>query len=269
VDRGRNRPSRSYCRHLGAAFHRDSFSKTASWLLLVVPPPRGSFEAIQPFTHPPPLAKMDYQSLPTESSPLLEHVERHKADTSSRPDGVSNKNWERIRTSLRKHWAIWSHMYVCGLFVLLIDIPNYMAQAPKLRVLELGLCRDYYALIDPGMIHDDGTVDEGLCKVTQIQSSLARMRGYLGMLEMIPGLLLAVPYGILADINGRRLVIGLCLLGCVLRDCWIFVALYFYRTFVTSTVYAAPAFLLLGGGPTLFGPMVLSMMAAATSEDLR
>lgn len=212
-------------------------------------------------------SEMDNQSLPTEASPLLEDGER-RVDTSASPDEAS-KPRESFTSSLKKHWALWSHMYICGLFVLLIDTPNYMAEAPKLRILELGLCRDYYASVDPGVIHDDGTIDERLCKVTQIQSSLARMRGYLGMLEMIPGLLLAVPYGILADVSGRRLVIGLCLLGCVLRDCWTFVALYFYRAFAVPSIYAAPAFLLLGGGPTLFGPMVLSMIAAATPEDLR
>ncbi|KAF5969583.1 hypothetical protein FBULB1_10157 [Fusarium bulbicola] len=92
------------------------------------------------------------------------------------------------------------------------------------------------------------------------------MRGILGMIEGIPGLILAIPYGVLADSKGRRLVTGLSLLGFVLRDIWAFTVLYFHRVFPVRAVYAAQAFLVLGGGSTVISPMIMAIIAAAIPE---
>lgn len=136
-------------------------------------------------------------------------------------------------------------------------------------MLEMGLCREYYQARDPDVVGPGGTVPERLCKLKDIQSPLARLRGFLGLLEGLPGLLFAVPYGILADARGRRLVAGACLLGFILRDAWTFTVLYFYETFPLRAVYAAPTFVLLGGGTTLFGPMIMAIVAATVPEAFR
>ncbi|CAI4215796.1 unnamed protein product [Parascedosporium putredinis] len=67
----------------------------------------------------------------------------------------------------------------------LVDYPNFMGDAAKVRMLELGLCRDHYRVHDPSLIGDDGSVPEELCKLKGVQSSLARMRGYLQMLQYL------------------------------------------------------------------------------------
>ncbi|KAI6750583.1 hypothetical protein HG530_014864 [Fusarium avenaceum] len=202
----------------------------------------------------------------TESTPLLRP---DTTGTSSDDTGNSKDGVNRWRSELQRHFARWSALYVCGLFILLVDVPNFMSEVPKLRMLELGLCRDYYTANDPSVIGRDGSVPEHLCKGREIQSALAKMRGILGMIEGIPGLILAIPYGVLADSKGRRLVTGLSLLGFVLRDLWAFAVLYFHKVFPVRAVYAAPAFLVLGGGSTVISPMMMAIIAAAVPEASR
>lgn len=136
-------------------------------------------------------------------------------------------------------------------------------------MLEIGLCREYYQSRDPGVIGPGGIVPERFCKLRDIQSPLSRLRGFLGLLEGLPGLLFAVPYGILADARGRRLIVSACLLGFIMKDTWTFVVLYFYKIFPLRSIYAAPAFVLLGGGNTLFGPMIMAIVAATVPEVFR
>ncbi|KAF4992922.1 hypothetical protein FGRMN_6866 [Fusarium graminum] len=126
-----------------------------------------------------------------------------------------------------------------------------MSEVPKLRMLELDLCRNHYAATDPTAIGRDGSVPEHFCKIQEIQSALTTMRGIIGMIEGIPGLILAVSYGLLADSKGRRLVTGLSL------------------TFPVRAVYAAPVFLVLRGGSTIISPMIMAIIAAAIPEASR
>ncbi|EWZ89455.1 hypothetical protein FOWG_09155 [Fusarium oxysporum f. sp. lycopersici MN25] len=202
----------------------------------------------------------------TESTPLLQPNLNCDAPNRSPPKKNRVDEW---RAAWRRHFSQWSALYVCSLFILLVDVPNFLSEVPKLRMLELGLCRDYYAATDPSVIGHDGSVPEHLCKVHEIQSALAKMRGILGMIEGIPGLILAIPYGVLADSKGRRLVTGLSLLGFVLRDIWAFTVLYFHQIFPVRAVYAAPAFLVLGGGSTVISPMIMAIIAAAIPEASR
>ncbi|KAM0543703.1 hypothetical protein ACHAPJ_012152 [Fusarium lateritium] len=204
-----------------------------------------------------------------ESTPLLLSGADGAASNGNRFTGDSKAAESGWQTKWQRHFAQWSPLYVCGLFILLVDVPNFMSEVPKLRMLELGLCRDYYVATDPSTIGRDGSVPEHFCKVPEIQSALASMRGVLGMIEGIPGLVLAIPYGLLADSKGRRLVTGLSLLGFVLRDLWAFAVLYFHETFAVRAIYAAPAFLVLGGGSTVIGPMILAIIAAAIPEASR
>jgi hypothetical protein len=56
-----------------------------------------------------------------------------------------------------------------------------------MRLMELNLCREYYRKVDPSVILPDGNVPEMLCKLPVIQSELAEIRGFSGMLDGIPG----------------------------------------------------------------------------------
>jgi hypothetical protein len=90
-------------------------------------------------------------------------------------------------TTIYEHFSKWKIVYLVSLFVLAVDFPAFMRITPKLRMYELALCRDYYSKEDPSLIAPDGSVEEKYCKLEQIQSELAIMRGLIGFLEAIPG----------------------------------------------------------------------------------
>jgi hypothetical protein len=62
-------------------------------------------------------------------------------------------------------------------------------EAPLLRVLELTMCRSYYALADPAKIDQaTGYVEEGLCKIAEVQRHLATFRGWYVSIDNVMGM---------------------------------------------------------------------------------
>jgi len=88
----------------------------------------------------------------------------------------------------RNHWSRWKVIYACAIFIFILDFPHLMRVAPFLRLIELGVCRDYYRKVDPSVIAPNGDINEALCKLDGIQSELARLRGLLGAVESLPGI---------------------------------------------------------------------------------
>lgn len=194
-----------------------------------------------------------------EASPLL----------GEQCDGGNHATKHSAQSSLQRHLSKWWTVYVCAVLIITLDVPSFMSEGPELRMLELAVCRDFYAAHDLSVIDDNGNVAEQRCKIPEIQSALAKLRGIMAMMEAIPGLLLAVPYRMLADKWGRTLVLGLALSGFVLKDGWTFTVLYFYRIFPLKAVYAAALLVAVGGGPTVAGPMFLAIVAASVPPESR
>lgn len=105
--------------------------------------------------------------------------------------------------------------------VAIIDVGAYLAEPPKTRVYEANLCLRYYEEHDPSVIQPDGTVEERLCKVDIVQQKMAMIFGWQDMFDAIPSILLAVPYGTLADKLGRKWIFAAGLLGLQLNSAWI------------------------------------------------
>jgi MFS family permease len=82
-------------------------------------------------------------------------------------------------------------------------------------------------------------------------------------------LLFALPYGILADKRGRRLVIGLGLLGQMLCDSYILLILYFFNIFPTRAVLAASVFRCIGGGNAILLATGHAIIADASPSKMR
>jgi len=71
-------------------------------------------------------------------------------------------------------------------------------------LIELGICREHYLVADPSLIDNNGRIPEYLCKSPDIQQKLAHLRGSLGAIEAIVGLVLAIPYGLIVNRIGER-----------------------------------------------------------------
>lgn len=208
------------------------------------------------------------QNLVDETAPLLAEAAQQQP-----PASVDN-NEQRYSLSktqpIRQHFSKWRNFYICAAFLIVVETPAYTGEAPRLRMLEIGACREYYAAQNTTTLaHHGGDIPERLCKLAPIQSTVAKMRGILNLLEAVPGLLLAVPFGILADKKGRRFVINICMIGLLLREVWTFTFLYFSDIFPLRSVYFAPLMLVIGGGSIVGSSMLLAVVAASVPQESR
>ncbi|KAL7275200.1 hypothetical protein RUND412_001879 [Rhizina undulata] len=160
--------------------------------------------------------------------------------------------------------------FLCALLVFVLDFSEYLRIASKTRLYELGACRDYYLLHDPGKVDArTGFVEERCCKVEEVQGRLAMLKGWAMFFDGVPALLVAVPYGILADRKGRRLVMFLTLTGQILAEVWILIVCNFYKIFSLNLVWATSLFQLIGGGPSVIVALLLSIVADVAPENRR
>lgn len=77
---------------------------------------------------------------------------------------------------------------VCALIYFLHVFSEYVVMAPRLRLFELGFCREYYQQHDPSKLGPDGDVEESLCKLAPIQASVVSYRSWQLALNAIPSM---------------------------------------------------------------------------------
>lgn len=142
---------------------------------------------------------------------------------------VSSEITPLLTPPVRKlsHWKQWRVVYLYALFILVGNFGSALRFAPELRLMELAVCRRYQLSHDRGNVDDYGNVPEALCKIDVVQSQLAMLRAYLSVLNSIAGILVALPFGILADIKGRRPVAALSSLSITLSKSWMILACKF------------------------------------------
>lgn len=75
----------------------------------------------------------------------------------------------------------------CMLLLFLVEMYDFITIGPLVALFECSICRTYYALHDPDTIQPDGSVEESLCKVDDIQAELAILRGWKLAFDTIPG----------------------------------------------------------------------------------
>ncbi|KAG8415735.1 hypothetical protein J3459_011837 [Metarhizium acridum] len=162
-------------------------------------------------------------------------------------------------------------LLLCGLLTVVADFGGSLTAAPEVRLLEMTVCREFYALRDPSVIGPPplGYVDESLCKVADIQVSLAYLRAWKRCLDSIPGLLLTLPFGRLADRWGRKPVLMLCIAGQILAYVWLLIVCYFYEVFSPKSIWFGSLFLALGGGSRMLTAVLNSVIVDVCAEEKR
>jgi hypothetical protein len=118
-----------------------------------------------------------------------------------------------------KYFVVLLILFV-GLFV--VAFGDFMLRAPWMRIQEDIVCRDYYWKTFPNEFKNPyDPIPEDRCKVPDVQGRLAKLRGWDQTMSCIPGILTAVPYGVIADKYGRKIVLFLSLFGVILGAVWI------------------------------------------------
>jgi hypothetical protein len=158
----------------------------------------------------------DNASLETE--PLL--LQRAEVDSDSEQDSLLTSAASSFASAVvQENSSIqWHSLASLAVIILLYLFSNYMRVVPALRLYESAICRQYYHKQD-GKWYPD--IDEGQCKIPEIQSSLSTLIGWKMAFDALPGLFTAVWYGNLADRYGRKPVLIAALLGEFISWVWI------------------------------------------------
>ena len=165
-----------------------------------------------------------------------------------------------------KPWALL--VILVFILITIVDVGAFLAEPPKTRVFEANICLAYYEENDPSKIRSDGSVPETLCKIDEVQQKLAMIFGWQDTFDAIPGLLLAIPFGALADKWGRKWIFVASLVGLQLNAAWILLICYF-RSLPLQMTWFSSAFFLIGGGPVVASALGITMISDIAPPDKR
>ncbi|GAM36239.1 hypothetical protein TCE0_018r05175 [Talaromyces pinophilus] len=132
---------------------------------------------------------------------------------------------------------------------------------PRTRLFESVICQKYYASTD--------AVPEHMCKVNPIQEELVTTQTWLKVGESVCALLVALPFGNLANTTGRSLVLILGISGQILADAWIVAVCFFSDTLPLSLVYASPLLRSIGGGEMVMSAIIHALLVDVVTEKNR
>ncbi|KAK1756769.1 major facilitator superfamily domain-containing protein [Echria macrotheca] len=107
------------------------------------------------------------------------------------------------------------------------------------------------------------------CKDDAVMGELTILTGWDAVFALIPGLLLSVPYGAMADRYGRVPVLGLVMLGLTLGAVWVSIVCYMDGTLDLRLIWLANLCQIIGGGGPVFSSMVFTMLADISTDAQR
>jgi MFS family permease len=180
-----------------------------------------------------------------------------------------------IHHDKKKHPQFLTIVAIILTSLFLIAVGDFMIRAPWMRIQEDVVCRSYYTRTFPSLIPNPGgplePIPEDRCKVPDVQSKLAMLRGWHQTISCVPSILTAVPYGVAADKYGRKVVLILCLTGIVLSLLWAEAVGWFSGKgyLAIEWLWAGNMFLFIGGGPPVSRSMFFTILADIASEEVR
>ncbi|KAK5988259.1 Efflux pump ustT-like protein [Cladobotryum mycophilum] len=148
---------------------------------------------------------------------------------------------------------------------LLKNINGTMRNAPMLKIMEDIICRDYYSdhlLWIPGG-HDLR------CKDIDVQKTLAMVKSWTVSSHLLVAVIVQIPYGILADKYGRRPILCLALLGCVINQIWLFVVLLFPDNLSIWSIIFSGLSYFVGGGVPIANAIIYTLVTDVTPASER
>ncbi|KAF4930332.1 MFS efflux pump atnC [Colletotrichum viniferum] len=158
----------------------------------------------------------------------------------------------------------WRPIAVVAMMLFIDGLGNCMSLAPQKRLFEDVFCRQYYKV--GGNVPGSGPSEE-MCKDPAVQDVVAELFGWQTFFDGIPGLILAMWFGVLADKQGRRRVFFLSAVGQVLGACW--VLFICWLKLPLKLVWLSSCFLLIGGGSTVTGVVAMMIITDASPEKYR
>ncbi len=88
-------------------------------------------------------------------------------------------------------------------------------------------------------------------------------------MQSTEGFLLGLPYGIIADTRGRRLVLALGIIGAMMSQLWSLLIFSAVGSLPLWSIYLSPLFLCIGGGAFVIGAILMATIADVIPNDMR
>ncbi|PLN79614.1 MFS general substrate transporter [Aspergillus taichungensis] len=153
-------------------------------------------------------------------------------------------------------------MIAASMLILACDFGFYLTTAPQTEIFQDIICRNYMATME----RSPDKIPEVICKSEPVQSELALVNGWKETSDVLPGILMAIPYGVAADRWGRRPVLLLGMLGILLGEIWVRVVCLYSAVLPLRLVWLSGMWRLLGGGDMALSSIALVMVADVFPE---
>ncbi|KAL2829593.1 major facilitator superfamily domain-containing protein, partial [Aspergillus pseudoustus] len=162
----------------------------------------------------------------------------------------------RRRTGRQAHWIL----FVLCTVIVTIDFAGYLSIAPQTQILEDIICRD---------LHPDAVVSSTTCKDVDVQTELALLTGWKDTLDQLPGIILALPFGFMADRIGRKKVGLLSLVGLIMQEVALRIICWNSPTIPPRTIWFTALFQICGGGAHIAQSMVFTTVTDIYPAETR
>ncbi|KAI0440334.1 major facilitator superfamily domain-containing protein [Xylaria telfairii] len=140
--------------------------------------------------------------------------------------------------------------WLCTTLMFLVEFGCAVLGAPSPRLLEMVVCEDYYR-------NNSDAPTQGDCKIQEVQVKLGFLLTLLSTFSVLAATLMQIPMGLLADKRGRKTALILNIISIILYWGWIPVVAIFTKLPIW-TLYIAPMFIFIGGGPWASGALIFS-----------
>lgn len=109
-------------------------------------------------------------------SPCIQEWSDSDSDTSDRPE----------ITETHSHRTPHFVLLVLFAIALISDLAGSLQNRPEFIIVQLAICRDYYRSHDPGVVGPPYRyVDEGLCRIDEVQVAVADLRAKWSVVERV------------------------------------------------------------------------------------
>ncbi|KAI1869194.1 uncharacterized protein JN550_005824 [Neoarthrinium moseri] len=187
----------------------------------------------------------------------------HSADSAPGSDGSGSTETSPLLNGNSERSTVVQHQrrVIVVLFTMffLLEFGAGLLLPGSSAALEQKICDERYSNIAP--------IDRD-CKSPDVQGQFAVLKGWQTMLDCVPGLIVAVPFGILSNKWGRHRVLSLAFTGITLGLAFLVTVLYF-DVLPANLILVSPVFMLLGGGPAVITAMLYTSIADITPVSAR
>ncbi|PWY81815.1 MFS transporter [Aspergillus heteromorphus CBS 117.55] len=147
-----------------------------------------------------------------------------------------------------------------------LDFGAYLSVAPQLQLYESIICQRLHPELFDGLLP---AAPIASCKAADVQGELAVLKGWMSTFDQLPSIILALPYGLMADRVGRKRVMLLGLVGFTLQEVAIRIICWYHTVIPPQAIWFTPLFQICGGGTAVTNAVAWTVIADVYPAEKR